>query len=238
MTLPEPFTPDPAVAAEHRSVSENRAVYPGAYTKPFRVYCDVDGVVMPFITSQESIDQLDGSGDITVFNYTGYGFEKVNDRFYFKKKTAEFLSELSHRDDVDFVWLTAWRENAPYALDALLGVESVGYLDWKIKRSDFSHRGKGEAILEDQKESPSKFIWLDDFANRRESAMDHTPNLPFFTKEELDWPEDDEDWNADPVITLTHGIHPAQYLAITTDSYVGLVDEHFVAINNWIDENN
>jgi hypothetical protein len=68
--------------------------------------------------------------------------------------------------------------------------------------------------------------------------MDHTPNLPFFTKEELDWPEDDEDWNADPVITLTHGIHPAQYLAITTDSYVGLVDEHFVAINNWIDENN
>jgi hypothetical protein len=153
MTLPEPFTPDPAVAAEHRSVSENRAVYPGAYTKPFRVYCDVDGVVMPFITSQESIDQLDGSGDITVFNYTGYGFEKVNDRFYFKKKTAEFLSELSHRDDVDFVWLTAWRENAPYALDALLGVESVGYLDWKIKRSDFSHRGKGEAILEDQKKA-------------------------------------------------------------------------------------
>jgi hypothetical protein len=234
---------------EYQELLEKYTAGPDKYTKPIRIYVDVDGVIMPFINSQEDLDALDGRDTITITNghsiFYGDAVELDTGLFVYNKFVAEKLSEWSHRDDVDFIWLTSWRVNAPYALDAILNINSVGYLPWDRRRSDYNHAFKRVAIENEQKVSPSKFIWLDDFANKQmykdipvftrgyyEGHFERTPNGEFneFTGS---W---EQDYIQGDFIVEKEFIAPEQYLSITTDSYVGLSQENIAVIDAWLDQ--
>jgi hypothetical protein len=233
---------------EYKELDDKLKAGPHKYTKRIRMYVDVDGVVMPFIYSQEDLDKLDGQDTINVLNtnkwYGSDDTDIISGRFVYNKFVAAKLSEWSHRDDVDFIWLTSWRINAPYALDEHLNIKSVGYLPWDKKMSDYNHAFKRVAIAEEQAEFPSKFIWLDDFANKRREDS----RIPVFTEGYYDsrWVEDLDSEIDD--FTGEHGGHfeelglviekeiidPEQYLSITTKDTVGLSEKDISAIDDWL----
>ena len=229
---------------------------PDKYTKPIRVYCDVDGVIMPFINEQEDIDRLDGDATIKVTTHHGFTNGLVNvveGRFLYSKAVAAKLSEWSHREDVDFIWLTAWRFNAPYALDELLNIKSSGFMEWNNSPSDYNQVFKRIAIEDEQKISPSKFIWLDDLANKTRDyaggsyAVDSEP-IPVFTRGEYNYEYDESfveelDENGyrinEQEVTVTfvpkgEYIDPERYLSLTTDSYVGLSEKEISQVDAWL----
>lgn len=191
-------------------------------TKPNRVYCDIDGVVKPYVFSQAQMDNFDGQGEVRLFwkdwRYptSEDNFEVIENHFYYDKDVVAKLREWSERDDVDFIWLTAWRENAVFGLDNLLGIKSSGFLPWEHHPADDKHHFKGHALQKHQQESPSKFVWLDDFANERQHK-----DIPYFTRGEYTWDEDD--LSADPTFEVEEIlIDPDRYLAITTNPVIGL----------------
>lgn len=146
------------------------SVKPSDYTKPIRLYVDVNGVVEPIATEEEL-----AKGDLEIAEIDAIPNLSWEDevtlnhgRFWWNKPVIERLAALSRHPKVDFVWLTDWRVGAPHALDPLLGIESVGYLDWQRKFSDYGQSFKRVAIEEEQEEAPSKFIWVDDRANEYE----------------------------------------------------------------------
>lgn len=212
--------------------SEKHAVTPDKLTKPIRIYCDIDGVVKPFF--DPTSENADSKAIVSLFNRD----EETGDLwveegpFYYKKAVVDKLSEWSKRDDVDFIWLTAWRENAPFALDEKLDIHSVGFLPWNFQKSDTWHKNKGIALLQNQRESPSKFIWLDDFANKREFA-----EVPYFTVGFMGQPEADNE--ADPVFYADEIlIDPDHYLSITTHSWDGLTQPELDLIDSWLENQN
>jgi hypothetical protein len=231
---------DYSTLKEYQAIVESLAVKPESYTKPIRIYCDVDGVVMPFIAGQEEYDRLDGKNEIVTYEHVYADYLITEDStktnttvFAYNKFVAEKLAEWSKRDDVDFVWLTAWKHNAPFALDEILGVESVGHLPWNLRRSDYTHKGKGHAIRNEQEENPSQFVWIDDFANKVNDYYE--PGLDYFSS--VDYIiEDDDDDTAEGIRTVSHRIHPDRYLAITTESYSGLTIPELTRIDEWIEE--
>lgn len=244
-------------AEEYMALHAELVTGPDKYTKPIRIYCDVDGVIMPFINEQEDIDRLDGDAMINVTTRHGFGNDAINlvpSRFLYSKAVAAKLSEWSHRDDVDFIWLTAWRFNAPYALDELLNIRSSGFMEWEEKRSDYNQVFKLIAIEDEQKVSPSKFIWLDDLANKTryydndDMAVENA--IPVFTRGSYNYEYDKSfveelDKNGRRIheqeVTITFipkpgGINPQQYLSLTTDSYLGLTEKEISQVDAWLDE--
>jgi hypothetical protein len=205
-----------------------------SYTKPIRIYCDVDGVIRPYIhrdTPEEELPSLE-SAEIEIFNLRGFAEwdKKSTGMFSYSKTAADSLSVLSHRDDVDFVWLTSWKVNAPYALDELLDIKSVGFLDWQQQISAFEHAPRGWSIMDDQELSPSRFIWIDDVANKRAFHYDNEGNaLPYFSDKKY------VDSDEGPGYYLTHRIDPNKYLTITTDKYTGLTKEEYRQTLKWIE---
>lgn len=142
-------------------------ILPGRLKAPLRVYCDVDGVVKPF-----GKDECDSQVSVKVFDtgeYYSNGsiYDGVNP-LWFHKDRMELLSEVSHMAEVDFVWLTAWKFNAPYALDEVLGIKSAGWLDWSVEFDDYgTGAGKMRAIQNLHKtDAPEGFVWLEDDANK------------------------------------------------------------------------
>lgn len=201
--------------------------------KPFRLYVDVDGVIMPYTYSEEEFNALDEQVQIEVYSTKptplGEVPETVIGNFGFNTFVAEKLSEWSKRDDVDFVWLTAWRSNAPLALDDVLHVDSVGYLPWQMKMADYQQSFKGVAIVEDQEKNPSKFVWIDDVAN----ISGYGSDLPYFTDQDWIWTKDTPE-DEDGVEELTHRINPDQYLTITPKQTVGLSLEDIACVDTWL----
>lgn len=240
---------------EYWDLRNNLVTGPEKYTKPIRIYCDVDGVVMPFINDQEDLDRLDGDATIQITTWQGFGSDTINiteSRFLYHKAVAAKLSEWSHRDDVDFIWLTAWRFNAPYSLDKLLNIKSSGFMEWDEKRSDYNQAFKRFAIEEEQKVSPSKFIWLDDIANKTRYYENGCPDeelaVPVFTHGSYNY-EYDKHFVAEldkkgqqineQEVTMTFipknvRIDPKQYLSLTTDSYVGLSEKEISQVDAWL----
>jgi len=214
---------------EYRAHVDTSAATLEKLTKPIRVYCDIDGVVKPFDVPGDT--NVDASATVKYFfqdpTMRDMWVEEMT--FQYRNAVVEKLREWSHRDDVDFIWLTAWRESAPFALDEQLGIRSVGYLPWVHRFSDGEHRMKGAAVLENQQASPSQFVWLDDFANKQDFA-----GVPYFTHGFLTQPDGDDE--AEPVFVEEETlIDPERYLSITTDSWVGLTDENLVTIQSWLD---
>lgn len=124
--------------------------------KRVRLYLDVDGVInaqMPF-----------GWGRLQ----NGHG--KDSEGYEFRIRWAPRMIEELTKLDVDLVWTTTWRSAAETAiapltgltlpsrvLHPLSGVTTFPSIHWKL-----------EALIADQRESPSPFIWVDDEIGMRD----------------------------------------------------------------------
>ena len=207
---------------------ENFAVNPADYSKPLRLYADVDGVLSPFIKNEEALASHSPQQSVMVEKWTSGGYVTGLMDFQWDEFVASKYVEWSKHPLVDFVWLTSWRKNAPQALDPLLGVDSLGYLPWDKKFTDYSQTFKGVAVLEDQKANPSSFIWLDDMAN---VTHDGEPLFVDWERmnEEFEYGTDDY-YNREPVAA----IDPSRFITITPDRYEGLLPHEAAQVDNFI----
>lgn len=213
--------------AEKQATVDRLRWRPSADNARKRVYLDVDGVLMPLLSSEELSVTMNSSVAVTTFKKTVAWDSEVEEleqhQFYFDRAVVERVAALAARDDVDFIWLTSWRENAPLALDEALGIRSSGFLDWQRKMADYNQAFKGVAIHEEQDEFPSRFVWVDDMANRRIYAEE---GHPYFSPEEDE--EDDDSYTSqwvdveDEEDEKLAELDPASYLTVTTKSRVGL----------------
>ena len=203
------------------------AVNPENYNKKIRVYCDVDGVIQPFIYREEDLEALDKHIDAEYIEYYLWDDEvKIKEGlFYFRENVQKFLSELSL--ETDFVWLTAWKMNAPRTLDHQMNIKSLGYLPWEIRRSDYNHYFKRSAIEADQKENPSKFIWLEDMANKNTFSDGQLFKKPIVPK----------NYSLGDERKYKKLIPKNRYCSINTNSYIGLMDEEIDRVWKWIRKN-
>lgn len=213
-------------------ITKKLAVTPSRYKKPIRIYCDIDGVVKPIRWDDNPGDNEDLKYvQVPMFRsefYTNNLHHEPHD-FGYNPAVVAKLSEWSKRDDVDFVWLTAWRENAPYALDDILDIDSIGFLRWNYRDNDTTHFEKGVALAADQKKNPSKFLWFDDFANKRDYE-----DVPYFTRGFLTQPDGDNE--AEPVFETEEVIiAPERYMAITTSPKDGLSLAETQLVDAWLD---
>lgn len=192
----------------------------------------MDGVIAPFTSFNDPLENVDSEITVDVYSPTFWfnNDEEIEPRkivLSYRKKAVEFLSELSFHPLIDFVWLTAWRFNAPNIFDEKFNINSIGYLPWQNKRSDYNHVFKRVAILEDQEKHPSKFIWFEDLANKPETSWNET-NEPIigsaFTV--FDWRNNYE---------RTEKIPLNQYLSIHCDHNIGLTDKQIIETQEWLE---
>lgn len=207
---------------------------------PIRVYVDVDGVVSPYVDSLEELERRFPSAvDISVIPNGGFFLNNENilrtGKFWWNVNAVARLAKLSHALHLDVVWLTAWGLNGPYILDKILGIKSSGYLEWTQKSGDYSQFFKRQAIIEDQKKNPSKFVWIEDLANKAELNSPHVFSEEIKTSR---WEIPDEN-NSDLDIVDGYQIIIPQdrFLSITPESYDGLNLDHLEEIENWIARN-
>lgn len=163
------------------------------------LFCDFDGVLnqFPYIYNRV-VDDYDRAGFTAVgleFITIGMNewalqrqvcdeevFFNPDGRFVAKAGNGEFLisysSEMIDRlrsliieEDIEFVWLTTWREHTSL-LNKHLGFpeDKVSWLPWQQKMSDYNHAGKSHAISDWFEEHPEfadrRWVWLDDVATR------------------------------------------------------------------------
>lgn len=210
---------------------------PENYTKPIRVYLDVNGVIQPDVRTLEELEQrFPDAVDIDVLPVASWHEPTKLDRvkFWWDKAVISRLAELSRHPLVDIVWLTDWRVSAPHALDELLEIHSVGYLDWQRKMSDYGQSFKKVAIIEEQEKAPSKFIWIDDRANVPYASHPH-----IFAEEEheIEWKFDEEGKPLNVEEKYIDLIPTSQFLNVITKATQGLTMEDMDAIEAWVKEN-
>jgi hypothetical protein len=122
------------------------------------IFCDVDGVINIYPDAPYRLEK--GQVAVTV-DGTAQVFP-----LHWRKEVSDFFSELSHVE-VEFVWLTTWREYAPKVLDPLWNITSKGFMPWDNKLNDYHQHYKGLALEEWAKAHPrTPFIWIDDIALR------------------------------------------------------------------------
>lgn len=223
---------------EYRTLSSQLSVSPSSYTKPIRIYMDVDGVIKPTVRSKEELgERFPHSVELDVLPpYTWHDpLTLSRGLFWWDKEVIERLAILSRSPHIDFVWLTDWRVSAPHALDSILGIKSVGYLDWERKFSDYSQTFKRVAIREEQEESPSKFIWVDDRANQ---PRGDAPHVFAYDNDDYEWEFDDE---GEPIGDTSEAyydeIPASQYLNVITDENEGLTLADIILIEEWVKNN-
>lgn len=122
------------------------------------VFCDVDGVINIYADAPYRLEK----GNVAI---------TVDDRaqvfpLHWRKEVTDYLSEISHME-IEFVWLTTWREYAVKSLDPLWNIASKGFMPWDNKLSDYSQVYKGIALEAWSIQNPkTPFIWIDDIALR------------------------------------------------------------------------
>ena len=203
-------------------MSGNFNVDPADYSRPIRIYADVDGVLSPFFRTLKDETNHKPVQLIMVNEWKAGRIITSPMHFQWHEFAARKYVEWSKHSLIDFVWLTSWRDNAPQSLDPLLGVESLGSLPWSNKMSDYNQSFKKHAIEEDQADNPSRFIWLDDMANKIRYGQ------PLFA----DWDNEVEDENGE--LTQDELIPASQYLSITTDMYDGLTVDDAARVDAFI----
>jgi pullulanase/glycogen debranching enzyme len=147
-----------------------------ALQAPHRVYCDVDGVAALFYSETDFDELFRLNLDMETL---GNSYARLNNCVFFELEprsvdiswnsySTEKLSELSWQEDVDFIWLTTWRHEAPNKLDNLFNIHSAGYLEWNDQKG--SDIGKLDALLKAESINPSqKFVWIDDTATTEQA---------------------------------------------------------------------
>lgn len=223
---------------EYMKLNAHFSTKPSSYTKPIRLYLDVDGVIKPSVRSKEELDaRFPQAVELDVLPPYSWldPLPLKRGLFYWDKEAIARLAALSHSPHVDIVWLTDWRVSAPHALDELLGIKSVGFLDWERKFSDYNQSFKRVAIQDEQKESPSKFVWVDDRANMPYGGASH----PFAQEnDDFDWDYDDEGNVVGGIADAYYDVIPAaQYLNIVTNPVTGLTLDDMSNIEKWVENN-
>jgi len=205
---------------------EQLEVDPSKYSRPIRIYGDVDGVISPYFHSREEAEAHKPQRSFmferwspSVQDYEGARYDFQWDEFAVNK-----YREWSLNPNVDFVWLTSLRHNAPKFLDPFAGIESIGYLPWTDKLGDHDQSFKKVAVEEDQESHPSKFVWIDDMANIASYGEALFVN----------W---DTEREVDGVYVYDEIIKSTEYLAITPNKYVGLTPEHAAQVDAFIARN-
>lgn len=212
-------------ASELYNKIKELSVKPDRYSKPVRIYMDVDGVVIPLTPYEDQpVVSALKEAEINVFPPYSFTSEMKRISVAYNEFAAQKLSEWSHRDDVDFIWLTSWRVNAPNALDELFNIKSAGYLPWDLKMSDYNGFFKRIALMEEQEGYPSDFVWVDDISNST-GRFDSPDEL--FT--------DFSHWNEEKQESERKLIVPSErYLNVTTNSYKGLTSEDADRVDTWL----
>jgi hypothetical protein len=223
---------------EYMKLDAHYSVKPSSYTKPIRLYLDVDGVIKPSVPNKAEVkDLFPHAVEIDVLPPFSWQNPLPLHRglFYWDKEVIERLAALSHSPHVDVVWLTDWRVSAPHSLDELLGIKSVGFLEWERKFSDYSQAFKRVAIQDEQEESSSKFIWIDDRANLPYGDAPH----PFaIENDDFEWEFDEEGNLLSGDTEAYHDAIPAsQFLNVITDKYTGLTHDDMETIEKWVETN-
>lgn len=197
---------------------ESRKVDPTKYAEKIRLYCDIDGVILPFTYDKTPAPYAHDAVNIH-YDFYRHDYETreikhiVSDHTHLVNlENINKLVELSKRDDIDFVWLTSWRENA-LIIEEAFGFESLGYLPWDKRMGDYNQVFKNVAIQKDQKEYPSRFIWIDDIANS---------NMTSFT-------EKNKEKKYVEVLN-----EPGRYISVNTESSIGITLEEIDKIIKWI----
>lgn len=207
-------------------------------TKPIRIFMDVDGVILPFAKTLKDTEVFSGAGQVTTLTsviYQGDVYEETG-KVWWDAEVIEMVAELSRHPMVDFIWLTSWRANAPYALDPLLKIQSVGFLPWSAKMTDYSQSFKGVALQELFEASPAKFVWVDDLANIKSYDESHY-FAPYESEGDVIVPSylqiipDSDELEPTPVIK------EEDYLVVTPNKYVGLTVDDVEKIIAWVEEN-
>lgn len=205
---PEPF----------KTLAARTEKKPGVGVRPVRFYLDVDGTILPDDTERPGLTSVE-LPYLTRRQVPPYDLEVAKTFFQVDMEVVNLISDISHRDDVDLVWLTGWKYSAPFTFDEHFNIRSIGWLDWAIKLSDYSHSFKRVAVHEDQELSPTRFVWADDLATS------------FY------WLHEDDDEFPE----MVHGKHTRdripkdRYLLLNPDSRVGLTVEDLQNTINWLD---
>jgi hypothetical protein len=141
---------------------------------PYRIYCDVDGVLALFSTEYdlhkiitENLDPKNlGNSHVRLNNCIFRNQKPRSVDVFWNSQSVQQISELSHRQDVDFVWLTTWKHEAVNHLNSLFNIDAKGYLDWVINEQDNRFEDvKLRDLLHIEEVKPSqKFVWIDDAA--------------------------------------------------------------------------
>lgn len=134
-----------------------------------RLYQDIDGCLNVYASGQpwaESKDEDGLRGELsgTAFSFFDHSGDRTTGlvtKFAMKwnSRLIDALNEL----DVELVWTTTWRADAP-GVGKLVGLSHRNrVLHPKNGKTTFpSIHWKYEALVAEQQESPSPFIWVDD----------------------------------------------------------------------------
>jgi hypothetical protein len=120
-------------------------------TRP-RLYLDVDGVLNAYYKGLWGSEQLVGSAGVPSWS------------IHWNPDMVSALAALITEYDVELVWCTTWREDAPVEIGGLLGFgQDARVLHPLDGRTTFpSIEWKREAVLAEQILDPSLVIWVDD----------------------------------------------------------------------------
>lgn len=116
-----------------------------------KLYLDVDGVI-----NAQHADR--------VWDDISFGIARPQDNHTYRIVWSPSLIRAIQDLDVEIVWLTTWRDEAPTIIGGMTGLaEDAAHLDPLDGLTRFPSIGwKTSALIEDQKANPSPFIWVDD----------------------------------------------------------------------------
>lgn len=139
-----------------------------------RIYIDVDGVLNAFNMSKWfKLRSGAWESDYSSVIVRGY-------RITFNQELIDSLNEMNELENVEFVWLTTWTDNAAIDLAPAIGLKG----DWRVLKTDDAapvypgDRGatgwwKFGAIQDDLVENPTdRFVWIDDELSSRFGAKE------------------------------------------------------------------
>jgi hypothetical protein len=111
-----------------------------------RLYLDVDGVLNAWYADHMWGALKEGVGGVYTIKWAPAMVEELN------------------KLDVDLVWLTTWRDEAPETIAPLLGVKLPSRVLHPLSGvTTFpSMWWKFEAVRHDQEQNPGRFLWFDD----------------------------------------------------------------------------
>lgn len=215
-------------------------------TRPI-FFCDFDGVLNAFPFE----DVWTGPDDITSYDKvmhhpeywekqrllpnlkTHFDLDKeiviedsngVRHKIIYSSELIERIKNLIHMNTLEFVWLTAWREQTQTLLNPLFDFPvTTPYLHWYSRRSDYNEFGKTEAITQAFEAHPEAndipFVWVDDVATKNKQNLDTTrPNFV----------DNQRNYHRSEFSKI-----PAEKLIIATDPRWGISRKELAAIENF-----